>query len=106
MDTGMMYGQPQFTPSLYQPTPSRPTTNYLDMPIPTTSSPDYGSLSGGPSDMDIERAVQDIIRVADLNSVTKRGIRRQLEEQYGIDLASRKATINAAIDKCLAEQAS
>ncbi|KAJ3999067.1 glycosyltransferase family 2 protein [Lentinula boryana] len=105
MDT-MYGGQPQFTPSLYQPTPSRPTTNYLDMAIPTTSSPDNGSLSGGPSDMDIERAVQDIIRVADLNSITKRGIRRQLEELFGVDLAARKATINAAIDRCLAEQAS
>ncbi|KAF9078668.1 glycosyltransferase family 2 protein [Rhodocollybia butyracea] len=106
MDTGMMYVQPQLTPSLYQPTPSRPTTNYLDMPIPVASSPDNTSLSGTPSNADIERAVQNIIRVADLNSVTKREIRRQLEEHFGMDLTSRKVIINAAIDRCLAEQAS
>jgi chitin synthase len=101
MDTGMMY--PQHTPSLYQPTPSRPTTNYLDIPV--TSSPDAGSMSG-PSNAEIEVAVQNIIRTADLNSVTKREIRRQLEEHFAMDLASRKAIINAAIDRCLAEQAS
>lgn len=102
MNTGMMYPQP--TPSIYQPTPSRPTTNYLDMPI--SGSPDNVSSSGTPSDADINRAVENIIRVADLNSVTKREIRRQLEEHFGMDLASRKAVINAAIDRCLAEQAS
>lgn len=45
-------------------------------------------------------------RVTDLNSVTKREIRRQLEEHFGTDLVSRRAVINAAIDRCLAEQAS
>ncbi|KAF5366143.1 hypothetical protein D9757_010944 [Collybiopsis confluens] len=104
MDTGMMYGQ--VSPSLYQPTPSRPTTNYLDMPMPMTASPDNGSVAGSPSNADLERAVQNIIRVADLNSVTKREIRRQLEEQFGMVLAPRKTVINAAIDRCLAEHAS
>jgi chitin synthase len=86
--------------SLYQPAPMRPATNYLDMPI--TSSPDH---TGGPSDADLERAVNDLLRGADLNSVTKREIRRRLEEQFGMDLASRKATINAAIDRALLSHA-
>ncbi|KAI6019144.1 glycosyltransferase family 2 protein [Pisolithus marmoratus] len=34
----------------------------------------------------LERAVQNILRTADLNTVTKREIRRQLEEQFGADL--------------------
>ncbi|THU93370.1 glycosyltransferase family 2 protein [Dendrothele bispora CBS 962.96] len=91
---------------LYQPTPSRPTTNYLDMPVPFTGSPEGSSPAGSPSDAELERAVQDLLRFADLNSVTKRELRRQLEEQFGMDLTSRKSTINAAIDRCLAEQAS
>ncbi|KAF8836252.1 glycosyltransferase family 2 protein [Paxillus ammoniavirescens] len=88
---------------LYQPMPSRPPTNYLDMPIPVTRSPedvvDYAS--GAPSDAELERAVQEILRTADLNTVTKREIRRQLEEHFGMDLTARKGTINAAIDRML-----
>jgi chitin synthase len=84
--------------SLYQPAPTRPATNYLDMPIPMTGSPEP---SGGPSDMDIERTVHELLRGADLNSITKREIRRKLEEHFGQDLSSRKAIINAAIDRAL-----
>ncbi|GLB39511.1 putative TRAFAC class myosin-kinesin ATPase superfamily, myosin family protein [Lyophyllum shimeji] len=91
---------------LHHPAPSRPVTNYLDIPIPvTTGSPDNFSTSGFPSDVDIERAVHNILRGADLNTVTKREIRRQLEEVFGMDLTSRKAGINAAIDRALLSQA-
>jgi chitin synthase len=56
------------------------------------------------SDLDLERAVQDVLRSADLNLITKREIRRQLESHFGIDLTSRKAVINAAIDRTLLDQ--
>lgn len=87
--------------SLAQPVPSsRPPTNYLgDFQLPTTRSPD--NVAGGPSDADLDHAVQDMLRHADLNSVTKREIRRKLEEQFGRDLSSRKNTINASIDRAL-----
>jgi chitin synthase len=91
---------------VYQPAPSRPVTNYLDMPIPSTRSPDNLDPSpGAPSDAELGRAVEDILRAADLNSVTKREIRRQLEEQFGMDLTARKASINAAIDRILLSHA-
>jgi chitin synthase len=87
---------------LYQPSPSRPVTNYLDIAIPVTQSPVDADLPpGAPSDAELERAVQEILRRADLNSVTKREIRRQLEEYFGMDLTMRKGTINAAIDRVL-----
>lgn len=87
---------------LYQPAPSRPTTNYLDMPIVSSQSPvQLGDFGLGPSDADIEVAVDDILRDADLNTVTKREIRRRLEEQFQTDLSSRKSTVNAAIDRAL-----
>ena len=90
---------------LLQPTGSRPTTSYLDVPIPRTRTPEDDLLgAGAPSDIDIDRAVQDVLRSADLNSVTKREIRRQLEEHFGMDLSSRKASINASIDRALLNQ--
>jgi chitin synthase len=90
---------------IYQPL-SRPPTNYLDVAIPATRSDAAGELgSPGPSDADIDRAVQTILRAADLNSITKREIRRRLEEHFGVNLASRKASINAAIDRGLLSHA-
>ena len=72
------------------------------MPIPLTQEMDL--TSGTPSDADLERTVQDILQSADLNTVTKREIRRQLEEHFSMDLTARKATINAAIDRTLLGQ--
>jgi chitin synthase len=100
----MGYNSGRNTPSggslLHQPAPSRPVTNYLDMPIPTSRSPDvFGE--GQPSDAEIDRAIQGILRDADLNSITKREIRRRLEETFNVDLSTRKSTINTMIDRVL-----
>lgn len=96
------FGDPNL---LYQPAPSRPVTNFLDIPIPTTGSPDNFNLSSGdPTDAELEQAVQNVLRGADLNSVTKREIRRQLEDHFGMDLTARKASINSAIDRVLLSQ--
>ncbi|KAH9045953.1 glycosyltransferase family 2 protein [Lactarius hengduanensis] len=92
-DGGQTYHQSSF---------SRPPTNYLDVAIPTSRSDAAGEFGAtGPSDADIDRTVQALLRDADLNSITKREIRRKLEEQFGVDLSSRKTTINAAIDRGL-----
>ncbi|KAJ7506209.1 glycosyltransferase family 2 protein [Mycena galericulata] len=91
------------TPQSFQ---GRPPTNYLDVPIPMTGSPGEMDLPpGAPTEMDLDRAVQDVLRTADLNSITKREIRRRLEAHFGMDLTSRKATINASIDRILLSQA-
>jgi len=60
-----------------------------------------GSPSGIPTDADLDRAVQDLLRDADLTTTTKRAIRTKLEEMFGMDLSSRKAVINAAVDRTL-----
>ena len=57
--------------------------------------------SGTPNDADLERTVQDILQTADLNTVTEREIRCQLEEHLSMDLTAHKAMINAAIDRML-----
>lgn len=86
-----------------QPT-SRPPTNYLNVGIPTSRSQEtmeFGGFGGAPSDIELDRAVESLLSGADLNSVTKREVRRKLEDRFGIDLTSRKATINQAIDRAL-----
>lgn len=79
------------------------------MPIPATSQEGFEMGGAGssllPSDSEIERTVQNILRTADLNTVTKREVRRQLEEIFGMDLTSRKNMINATIDRILLAQA-
>ena len=90
---------------LHQPMPSRPPTSYLDVQIPATRSPEDQDFFGGPTDADIERAVEEHLRHADLTTVTKREIRRRLEEQFGQDLSSRKRVINDAIDRVLLARA-
>lgn len=59
------------------------------------------SPGGIPTDAELERAVQQVLKDADLTVSTKRVIRGKLEEMYGMDLSSRKAVINAAIDRTL-----
>lgn len=90
----------------YPPPHSRPPTNYLGVGLPSPRSQDtmdfggFGS-TGAPSDMELDRAVESLLSGADLNSVTKREVRRKLEDRFGIDLTSRKAVINQAIDRVL-----
>nr|AZQ26801.1 putative chitin synthase 4 [Ganoderma lucidum]QDK64613.1 chitin synthase [Ganoderma lucidum] len=90
---------------LHQPMPSRPATGYLDVQIPATRSPEDQDFLEGPSDSAIEAAVEAHLRNADLTTVTKREIRRRLEEQFGQDLSARKRVINDAIDRVLLARA-
>lgn len=92
---------------------SRPPTAYLDMPMPRAASPMMGgfdydqaaaSPTQGPSDHELENAVRELLRNADLNSVTKRAVRQKLEERFGMDLSARKTTINSTIDRVLLSQ--
>jgi chitin synthase len=83
---------------------SRPVTNYLDMSIARSGSPflDGGNGMGGhPIDAELERVVNNLLRSADLSTVTKRDLRRRVEEALHCDLSSRKADLNAMIDRAL-----
>lgn len=79
--------------------------NYLGGDLPGTRTPEDMDIWDGPSDAELERAVQELLRDADLNTITKREIRRRLEERFNMDLNSRKATINGAIDRVLLSHA-
>jgi chitin synthase len=82
---------------------SRPATNYLEMPIGRSSSPFLDGGNGGlsPTNAELEQTVNNLLRGADLSSITKRDIRRQVEEAFRCDLSSRKADLNAMIDRAL-----
>lgn len=75
-----------------QSTLSRPVTNYLDMPS-------HMFTGEGPSDLELERAVQDLLRDADMSQVTKRTIRTHLENVFGTSLTARKDFINSVIER-------
>jgi len=90
-----------YPPPGYQSGRNTPQSPLYPMAETTPLQP---SASRPVSDVDLERAVQDVLRSADLNSITKREIRRQLETYFGMDLTSRKAVINASIDRILLDQ--
>ena len=89
----------------YYPQQQTRASNYLGMDVPRTKSPEDGDIWDGPSDAELERAVQELLLDADLNTITKREIRRRMEERFNMDLTSRKATINTAIDRVLLSHA-
>jgi chitin synthase len=96
-----MTGNSQQYGSYYTQQQQTRASNYLGVDIPGTRTPEDADIWDGPSDAELERAVQELLRDADLNTITKREIRRRLEEKFNIDLTPQKATINAAIDRVL-----
>lgn len=81
---------------------SRPATNYLDMPIGNSAIPFLeGGNGASPTNAELEQAVHNLVRGADLSTLTKRGLRNQVEEMFRCDLSSRKADLNAMIDRAL-----
>ena len=62
-----------------------------------------GGGGGGeqPSDAELEGSVRRILADADLNAVTKKGVRKDLEREWGVDLSGRKDAINRFIEDAL-----
>ena len=50
------------------------------------------------SDAELVSRLRDILRNSDLDTTTPSSIRRQLEEDFGVDLLDRKAFIREQID--------
>lgn len=55
------------------------------------------------TDQDLEHEIREICRGADLDQLTKKGVRRELEQRFNTDLGSRKETINTLIARVLSE---
>lgn len=53
------------------------------------------------SDADIVSRLHEILKSSDLDTATAGGVRRQLEDEFGVDLSDRKAFIRDHIDAFL-----
>lgn len=89
------YSQPARTPSEYG---GRPMSNFL----PEVSAAPALTLGGSEiTDSQLEQSIRSICANADLDTLTKKGVRKQLESEYGVSLAARKDTINSIIERVL-----
>ncbi|KAK3944856.1 chitin synthase-like protein [Diplogelasinospora grovesii] len=62
------------------------------------------NLAGMPSDDALLAEIREILRTADLMTVTKKGIKMELEKRFGVPLDSRRAYINSATEALLSGQ--
>ncbi|RYO81076.1 hypothetical protein DL766_004798 [Monosporascus sp. MC13-8B] len=62
------------------------------------------NLSGLPSDDALLAEIREILRTADLMTVTKKGIKQELERRFGVPLDAKRAYINSATEALLSGQ--
>lgn len=107
-DTGSFSGHGHDANSLYgaggsfygQPMGNQASTYGL----PHHSQPHLGDTAPSePSAEQLEQSIRRICTDADLDTLTKKGVRRQLESEYGMPLTARKDDINRIIEAVLAE---
>lgn len=77
--------------------PSRPATQVL--PEIDWAPLDLGEA--GISDAQLEKSIRRICAEADLDNLTKKGVRKQLEQEHGVGLDQRKESINRIIEMVL-----
>ncbi|EPE09997.1 glycosyltransferase family 2 protein [Ophiostoma piceae UAMH 11346] len=65
---------------------------------------EMANLAGMPSDDALLAEIREILRTADLMTVTKKGIKLELERRFGVPLDSRRAYINSATEALLSGQ--
>jgi chitin synthase len=56
-----------------------------------------------PSPAELEAEIQRILSSADLSTITKKQIRKELTAYFGMDLSHRKQFIHQCIENCLAQ---
>lgn len=86
---------------------SRPSTLHQVQPPSSTFLPEYSPMAplhlsaAEISEATLEEAIKRICATADLESLTKKGVRKQLEQQFGVSFNERKETINMLIERIL-----
>ncbi|KXJ92355.1 chitin synthase 6 [Microdochium bolleyi] len=68
------------------------------------SSVELSNLSGLPSDDALLAEIREILKTADLMTVTKKGIKQELERRFGVPLDSKRTYINSATEALLSGQ--
>jgi chitin synthase len=79
---------------------SRPVSNFL--PEVNVETQPIGLGAVGITDAQLESSIRRICAGADLDTLTKKGVRKQLEEEYEVSLSARKESINRIIERVLA----
>lgn len=82
-----------------QPVQSRPGSNFL--PEMNIDTPPIGLGEAGITDNQLESSIRRICAGADLDMLTKKGVRKQLEDEYAVSFTARKDTINRIIERVL-----
>ncbi|KAK3324145.1 glycosyltransferase family 2 protein [Cercophora scortea] len=82
----------QFGGSQFFPSPG--SQNELEM----------ANLAGMPTDDALLAEIREILRTADLMTVTKKGVKLELEKRFGVPLDSRRAYISSATEALLSGQ--
>ncbi|KAH6856833.1 glycosyltransferase family 2 protein [Chaetomium sp. MPI-CAGE-AT-0009] len=65
---------------------------------------EMANLAGLPSDDALLAEIREILRTADLMTVTKKSVKLELEKRFGVPLDSRRAYINSATEAILSGQ--
>ncbi|TQS39316.1 hypothetical protein Golomagni_00160 [Golovinomyces magnicellulatus] len=65
---------------------------------------EMSNLTGLPNDDAILAVIRDILKTADLMTVTKKSIKQDLERRFGVPLDARRAYINSATEALLSGQ--
>ncbi|KAI9471005.1 MAG: chitin synthase-domain-containing protein [Benjaminiella poitrasii] len=86
-----------------------PSSQYILMQSPVSTGSSHSLMmdgftmgnSTGPKNEEILAEVQKILRSADLNKITKKQVREDLQNIFGVSMASRKDYINACIESIL-----
>ncbi|KAI1849366.1 hypothetical protein JX265_012073 [Neoarthrinium moseri] len=65
---------------------------------------EMANLAGLPSDDALLAEIREILRTADLMTVTKKGIKQELERRFNVPLDARRAYINSATEALLSGQ--
>lgn len=93
------FAQPA-APAQAPPPASRPVSNFLGDLSTETAPISLGAE--GITDAQLEGSIRRICAGADLDNLTKKGVRKQLEEEYEVGLGGRKESINRIIEQVLA----
>ncbi|RXK42203.1 chitin synthase [Tremella mesenterica] len=71
--------------------------------LPEVAIPGLSLGQAGVTDGQLELSIRRICQGADLDKLTKKGVRKQLEEEYGCDFSERKDAIGKIIERVLGE---
>ncbi|EJT78647.1 hypothetical protein GGTG_03746 [Gaeumannomyces tritici R3-111a-1] len=72
--------------------------------FPSGNEVEMANLAGLPTDDALLAEIREILRTADLMTVTKKGIKQELERRFGVPLEAKRAYINSATEALLSGQ--